>query len=188
LQRLLTRTTVVVPLQWQTVHDGYRSQAGDLSYSSRSSALNSSTIEHDPASVADHVVFLVDEQSTIPPIALALQRAGQAAIVSVGPLFEDRFVSHVDVSLGEGFHAVVRTSELQQASGPSGATIIPASSNETAILQTATALLGSPAHRRAVSPTWTPGTHKKYTWRADAAYDDMTYPPVEYRILAAYRL
>lgn len=184
LQGLLTRTAIWLPSQQQIVHDGYKSQYGESVYSSLLQFPRHGFVAADPAAVVDRVVFLVDEQSTIPPLALALQQAGRAAIASVGPLSEDRFVSHVDVSLGEGFHTVIRTSEADSAAP--GATVIPASSSESAILQTAIALLTSSERRRMVFAPRTAEDHT-YEWRADATYPEMTCPPVEYRILAAFR-
>jgi C-terminal processing protease CtpA/Prc len=191
LQRLLIRSAIDLPSERRIRHSGYKSQIGDSVYSSAFVTVDGAEIKPDPSSNVERVVFLVNERSNVPLIALALQRAGLGAILSVGTPIEDPFASHIDVVLGEGLHAVVRTGELLPSGRSSSAAAIasvPAGAGEPEILDTAISLLGFGGRRRAVHGVGSPAPLPPYRWRTDATYDDMAYPVVAYRVLAAFRL
>ena len=170
---------------------GYRSQIDPSLYSADFAVTGGAVVQPDPAASAEHVVFIVNARSNVPPLALALQRAGRAVILSIGAPLEDPFVSHADLPLDAGWHAVIRTAELLPAGGlPSTAAIasLPEATAPTKIVQVARSLLTQSFRRRAVAPNSSRAPLPSYRWHTDETYPEMTYPAVEYRVLAAYRL
>src|SRR3954469_1376721 len=92
LQRLLIRSAISLPSERRIRHNGYKSQIGDSLYSSAFVTFDGAEIKPDPSSNVERVIFLVNERSNVPLIALALQRASLGAILSVGTPAEDPFV------------------------------------------------------------------------------------------------
>lgn len=76
----------------------------------------------DPTSAAKpkRLVFLVNAHTTIPPVALALQTAGTAALVAEGPVTDENFVTTTTLDLCEGLRVKMRLGELVYADGRSG--------------------------------------------------------------------
>ena len=74
------------PAQRFLVHSGYRTQLGESSGSYSSGFQTPVAERFDPAAGAapKRVVFLVNADTVLPPVAAALQAAGDGAIVSEG--------------------------------------------------------------------------------------------------------
>ncbi|MFY9825942.1 MAG: hypothetical protein WAM82_31520, partial [Thermoanaerobaculia bacterium] len=117
VQGLLVARPATAPAQRYLVHSGYRSQlAGPPgSYSSGFLTLFPDRFAAAAGPAPGRIVFLVSPETVIPPLAAALQAAGQGAIVAEGKIGEDGLVRQRTVALGEGFEALVRTTEVVPA-------------------------------------------------------------------------
>jgi C-terminal processing protease CtpA/Prc len=108
-------TPVVAPGTRTRMHHGYASEDG-LGFPGYHSAFQVADGERFPGSPQNTdapVVFLISEQTALPPIALALHGAGKAAIVAEGrarldQLLEDPYT----VELPSGVRVVARLGEL----------------------------------------------------------------------------
>lgn len=120
---LLPSHPATAPPQRYLVHSGYSGQTfrGSGGYFSGFLTLFSESFAPAEGAGTKRIVFLADRFSAIPPIALALQAAGDGAIVLAGgegeELNEDAVVRTREVDLGEGLTARVRTSELVPVPG-----------------------------------------------------------------------
>ena len=189
---LLASRPVTAPAQRYLFHSGYRTQLGDSSgsYSSGFQTLLAARFTPPAGSAAKKVVFLVNADTVIPPVAAALQAAGDGAIVSEGRLSEEGLILQRTVDLGEGFRARVRASEILPRpgwSGPRADVEVPSAGNGS----------GDPAFAaglRLARKGWPPPSRARPeplpdgVWRPDRSYDRMTEPALEYRLLAAFKL
>jgi len=134
------------------------------------------------------VVFLINDWSELPPVAPALQAAGKAAIVVDGSASDAAVVTTRRIRLSDAIEAQMRLGELVYEDGSTGlqadVTIPQGSGEESKALQTALALVRdfkpAPGGRAPLPARAVP--------QADKPYPDMTYPPLEYRLLAAFRI
>lgn len=197
---LLFRHPIRTPTERYLQHSGYKGQtfAGSGGYLSGFVSLLSQTVDPKPAraesgATPKRTVFLVDPQSEIPPLALALQASGEGALVSVGgPPSEDTLVRTRAFDLGEGVTAQLRLSELVPQEGWSGFKAdleVPAlgradggDSGLEAARRLALAAPSSGAERGAAPPL------PEGSWRPDATYPDQKDPSPEMRLLAVVRL
>ena len=133
------------------------------------------------------VVFLVDQRSVLPPLALALRRSGGGAVIGVGTRSVQVAASTSRIELGEGVAAEVRTGRrLVDTTG----TGVPVDTIVTTVTQ---ALTAAAAWRGRAVPAWPEATHDTVgvvrilpaptsgPWAA-------SYPSRGYRLLAAARL
>ncbi len=186
IEGLLVSRPLTAPAQRYLVHSGFRTQLpGPTGYSSGFMALFPDSFTPAPGRTApQRVVFLVNGDTAIPPLALALQASGQGAIVATGKISEEGLVQQRTVELGEGFEAVVRTSEIEPLPGWTGVhadlEVSPAE-GEAAALRLARDGWPAPA---VSAPTPLP----QPVWRPDKSYAEMTDPSLEYRLLAVFRI
>lgn len=188
----LASRPVSAPSQRFLVHSGYRTQLGESSgsYSSGFETPLAERFAPPAGAVPKRVVFLVNADTVPPPVAAALQAAGDGAIVSEGELSGDGLVQQKVIALGEGFLARVRTSESLPQPGWAGL-------RADAEVKTAGPRGGDPAFDAAL------GLFDKWpkpaagipaaplpdaAWRPDRRYDEMTEPTLELRLLAAFKL
>jgi C-terminal processing protease CtpA/Prc len=192
IEKLLANRPVTAPAQRYLVHSGYRSQfpGGSGSYSSGFLTLFPETFPAAAGPAPQRIVFLINPQTAVPPIAAALQAAGAAAIVAEGKIREDGLVRQHTVALGEGFEALVRTTEIVPAPGWPGLhadlEVPPSDSGQTdGALAAAQRLVrdGWPA-----PPQSLPAPLPEPVWRPDKPYAEMTNPSYDYRLLAVFRL
>jgi len=186
---------VRAPAERYLVHSGYRPQSG-LSSGGYFSAFQTALPElfkPSPGANGKRVVFLVAERTDLPPIALALQEAGDAFLVAQGKMPAAIGGGHRSVALTDGFEVRVRTSELLGASGPvqlhADAEVAadadrgpegPAFKRALALLRDAPkATKSTPAPNGAPAPVG--------AWRPDKRYESMTYPDRTHRLLALFR-
>jgi C-terminal processing protease CtpA/Prc len=196
VEELLPARTVTAPAQRHLFHSGYRSQlpgpAG--SYSSGFLTLFPESFPAATGPAPQRVVFLVSPETEIPPLVAALQAAGQGALVAEGTIGEEGLVQQRTVALGEGFEALVRTTEIVPVPGWPGVhadvEVAPAPAGKPAeadaAFQAALKLArdGWPASlASSSSPTLPPPSG-----RPDKPYQEMTDPSLEYRLLAVFRL
>lgn len=177
------------------VHWGFQPQDGTSSGGYHSALATSLARLYRPEAeepVRRPVVFLVNERTRLPDVALALQGAGDGKIVSVGPLTDDRLVARVTVELGEGLEARVVATEVLPPGGRLKADqeVAPAQEGTDPGLAAALALLQKPWQQRTPPP---PGgtagaAPAPARWRPDRPYPEMVAPDLGYRFLAGCRI
>ena len=188
----LTTAPLEMPGERRRMHIGYAPQDGSTSgdYSSGFYLQGRQAIK--PAAEAKDipVVFLIGPLSDLPDIALGFQALNRGAIVSEGLPNEEAAVSTQNVELPDGVRARIRLGELVYADGTGGFTpnlIVPASGEkgeQSTALQSAIEL----AKRGKFSPPSRAGLVNQAAPQLDKSYEDMPYPPTEYRVLAAFRV
>jgi hypothetical protein len=188
IEGLLTSRSIRAPSQRYLEHSGYRPQTFVSSggYTSGFVTLFAETFQSSTGSTRKRVVFLVDSNTAIPELALALQAAGDGVIVSQGRIREEGIVKSRTVDLGEGFEAVVRTTELVPLAGWSAlhADVEVGADEDGAAFQAALRLAGLPLRSE---PTNDFAPLPEAFWRRDRVYTEMRDPAFEYRLLAVFR-
>jgi C-terminal processing protease CtpA/Prc len=181
---LLFSGTIAAPAQRKVAHNGYRSHDPRFD---NSRFYNSDFVVEPGATFtgtatgARTTTFVVDERSTLPAVAAAMVQAGQASILSIGP-YRDLDISLKAVPLEGGYEALIRTSESLPRIA--ARTTLPADASEGEVFDAA---LASPPGARRRAARGPAATSVRYTWRADKPYEEMKYPDVAYRVLAAFR-
>lgn len=188
---LLVRGTVPYARHRKVRHYGYRSQTGtDTSFTSSFTIVDPGQIAGQSATVA-RVVFITNEHSAIPPVATALNVAGQAAFVSVGRFPLHTAVDYSQMTLSDSSIVTVRASELVDEDGfsaePSPMIELAADASDADVLAAAEQLARPRSSRRRSSGMIT-FELPPFAWTPDASFATNGLPPVEQRILAAYRL
>jgi hypothetical protein len=131
--------------------------------------------------------FLVDSATAIPPIALAKQSDGSAAIVSEDALSDSQVAIGRTFDIDADLHARVRTNELIFPDGTAGLTA-------NVVLRKTGAEALTAAMEMARSAAWPPAPPRaKYSYppviAPDDAYADLgAYPDLNHRLLAAARI
>lgn len=187
----LVRRQLAAPTQRVLFHSGYRPQTRSTSGGYYSAFLNFFAESYSPKAGPNlsKVAFLVTPRTNLPPVALALQAAGDGAVVSEGPITEESALFQSTVDLGEGFEAVVRTSEIVPLPGWEGVhadvEVAPGGDGdaafEAALQWIASSPSGTPTEATAAS---LPGA----VWRPDKTYAESAEPGPELRLLAVIRL
>lgn len=136
------------------------------------------------------VVFLISRNSDLPDLALGLQASGKGAIVSEGTFSDEVAVTKQTVDLPDSVRAQIRLGELVYSDGSCGfqpnltAPVSAAKDEQNPALQAALQL--------AKTGTFTTPSRSRLVQQAnpqpDKSYEDMEYPPVEYRLLASFRV
>ena len=136
------------------------------------------------------VIFLVNQNSELPPVALALQSAGKGVIIAEGRADDASVVTTQRIPMGEGVEAEIRLGELLYDDGTGGFQpdfTVPASElagDQNPSFQRALAL----ANNFAVPATARKPIPGSAVTLPEKSYPNMRYPAVEYRILAAFRI
>jgi C-terminal processing protease CtpA/Prc len=183
------------PAERYLVHSGYRPQTGRTSggYFSAFETTLPEVFPAAPEGKGKRAVFLVDERTELPSIALALQEAGEAFIVAQGKAATALGSGRRVVPLTESFEVQIRTTELigrrglvqvepdalvpaEADRGPKG----PAFQKALTLLRDAAASM-----KPAKAPDGVAPPHG--AWRPDKQYETMAYPEREYRLLALFR-
>jgi C-terminal processing protease CtpA/Prc len=126
------------------------------------------------------VVFVTDAESAVPPIAVALQGAGQALIVSSAPISSHAIVTTKTIALGAAWRARIRVGQI----GEQIAADVIAANPMAEALELVSGKKAAPAARPSVSR----GSIAEPRWRPDATYREMPYPDLGHRLLAAFRI
>lgn len=192
LHNKLSSVAVYGPGQRKRMHVGFTPQSGTSSggyYSALYTA--DGEVFSSSGNIKDlPVVFLADETSMLPRIALALQAAGKGAIVAEGSASDASAVAIRRIKLGDDIEVGVRVSELVYEDGTGGFSpdlVIPAatvSGSENPAFKAALNLIRNPK-KEAVARTHLPARAVK---QVERSYSEMSYPAVEYRLLAAFRI
>ncbi len=186
LDKALAAVPLAPPGQRKRLHMGYPPQQGMSSggYYNGFTTSNGQYIAPSGSGIDAPVVFLINESGGIPSLALALQEAGRAAVVSEGTVSDAALVETHTVAMSDGVQASVRLGELIYPDGTAGfAPNLSVDGADEAVqrsLMLAQNFEPRPASRRPVAAT--------AALPPDQAYADPAYPSLEYRILGAYRI
>ncbi|HEX9670628.1 MAG TPA: S41 family peptidase [Thermoanaerobaculia bacterium] len=178
------------PARRWIVHWGYAPQRGSSSGGYRSGLVTSAAADYPPRGAGGtwRIVLLTDARSELPEVALALQAAGLAKVVSEGAAAPRGDAERIAVDLGEGLRAWVRTSELVFPGGPLPAADVVLTPEEAkdpeAAVRAAQRLLAGPWPAPAAS---VPAAAAPAPRRPEADYPEMLAPPPGMRLLAACR-
>lgn len=186
---LVSRPVRTAPERY-VFHSGYRPQVGGSSggYYSAFVTEYATAFEPPPGRVpaSRKVVFLLDDCCGVPPLALALQVAGDARIVAEGT-FDGESADAMPVDLGEGLTARVRVSEVVPTPGwgeRRADVELPKGSGDAGLeAAAAEARKEWPPMIQAAAPAPLP----EPVFRPDRDYADMKEPSLEYRQLAVIR-
>ena len=188
----LTSVSLDMPGERRRMYIGYAPQDGTTSgdYSSGFYLQGRQPIKPGSDAKDIPVIFLIGPHGDLPDVALGLQASGRGAVVAEGSFNEEVAVSTQTVELTDGVRARIRLGELVYADGTSGFEpnlVVQASGVEgeqnsafQAAIQLAKAGKFSPPSRIRLAQRAAP--------QRDNTYDDMQYPPSEYRVLAAFRV
>ena len=197
IDALLVSRPLRLPAQRYLLHSGYRGQTFQGSGSYFSGFFNQQADQLEPPAGASpkRVVFLVNRGTEVPPVALALQAAGDGAIVAEGGIAVESANGQRTVDLGEGYEALMRTTEIVPFPGwnglhadaevPEGKAGQPAFTD--AEFATALRLAKEPAPTAAVHAAASEPLPEA-VWRRDKIYPEMKDPSPEYRLLAVARI
>ena len=177
----LPGTSVEAPSQRRRMYSGFVPQQGTTSggYWSGTYEQAGDAFAVVKANPLRHIVFLVYPGSDIPPVAFALRKSGQGAIIVDGTTRAlAAGVVTWKVDLGEGLQATVRLSEMEGSAAADTAVIGGGDAPMKAALRL--------AHATSVAPPVS-RTRAAYAPRGEESYASLRYPPVALRILAAYR-
>src|SRR5262249_26167781 len=134
------------------------------------------------------VVFIVGEKSALPPVALALQAAGKAAIIAEDRATDEAVVQTLTLELSEGVRAKVRLSELIHEDGTGGFQpnkVVPGGKNgEDRAIKAVLDWIGNPKRAKVSLPR----LPARAVLSVDKTYVDMPYPSPELRLLAGFRI
>jgi C-terminal processing protease CtpA/Prc len=173
------------PAQRFVFHSGYRTQVdGPGGYFSGFQTPAVDRLLPAPGIAPRRVVFLVNADTVVPPVAAALQASGDGAIGSEGPLTDAQLARQQEVDLGEGFQAWVRTSEIVPLPGWAGLHADAEAAGDDAMTAAALRLLQQPSQ----PPAGPVAALPELSWRPDPRRDGMTEPSLEYRLLAVIKL
>ncbi len=186
-----TTTSLEMPGERRRMHIGYAPQDGTTSggYSSGFYLQGRPSLKPESSAKDLPVVFLIGPHADLPDMALGLQASGKGAIVLEGAFNEEVAISTQPVELPDGVRAQIRLGELVYGDGTSGfaPNLAVAASGEKGEQNPAL----QAAIQLAMAGKFSPPSRTKLIERAvprfDNPYDDMQYPPSEYRILAAFR-
>lgn len=182
---------VTAPGQRARMHSGLAPPDGSSAsrYFSAFYTVDGRRYSPDPGVKDVPVVFLVNAHSDLPAVALALQAAGKANIVVEGSVTDAPAVGTRRIELTDGLEIALLVAELIYEDGSSGLRpdlVVPQSRSaaqdraleaalELARHPKSAPVAGRPIPAHAVPPP-------------DRTYPEMRYPPLEYRLLAAFRI
>ena len=204
------------PAQRTVRHAGYHTQ-GPVGSSGGYSSFFETAFADDvvpvPGASRKRVVFVVNGDTSLPPLALAMQRSGDGFIVFEGSTAgwsEESAVQQLKVDLGEELWAAVRLSELVPEAGWSGLhadLALPPAAPAPRPIDGGAAATGDqdPALAAAIGlargsagsapPAGTSGVDgprleplPQGVWRSDRAYEEMSAPDLGHRVLAVARI
>jgi C-terminal processing protease CtpA/Prc len=192
LAGVVSTVSLDMPGERRRMHIGYAPQDGSSSgdYSSGFYLQGRQSIKPESGAKDIPMVYLIGPNADLPDIALGLQASGRAAVLVEGTFNEEVAVSTQIVELPDGVRAQIRLGELVYPDGTSGFApnlTVPASNvkgDENPAFQAAMQL--------AKTGKFSPPPRARLTQRAaaprDNTYSDKQYPPMEYRVLAAFRV
>lgn len=175
----LTAKPLVTPPSRYVIRSGYPPQSGSAGGYYAGFLIPAGTVADPSPAAPSRIAFVVDKNSTLPAIALALREAGDAAIVSSEPAGNELAAERQAIRLDSTHVALVRVSE------PAGAAVsvdLVDPDPLSAAIRFARGEIHVAAH--AAGPPANPSAFPNARERAYAA---MQPPDVNYRLLALYR-
>lgn len=182
----LTDQAVITPGQRTRMHNGFAPEVGNSSGGYRSSfrVQDGQLIQGNRKGEAVPLVFLLNEGSYLPPIAVGLQEKGLAGIIAVGEASDASMVNASSMDMGEGVYASFRTSEVMSGNGNVGLSWnqqIAADTEESTIMKTALDFL----HKKDFSLPEQTSAPPMVAASSANRYPAGPYPDLGYRVLAA---
>lgn len=187
----LTKTSLRTPGIRMRLHMGYAPQEG-MSSGGYYTAFMTQDGQVTPASgsgIDVPIVFLINDTGELPSVAIALQNAGKAIIVSEGDATGASLVLTQGVDMGEGINVSVRTSESVYPDGTTGFApdhvVEPSegAGEDNLAYKTALELVNQfeqqPSKRKPVASAGEAIPEKKY---------EELYPDEAHRVLAAFKI
>lgn len=179
----LSPTRLTAPSWRYVFHSGYATQSGHSSggyYSAFLDVPGDAVAAAPDASVPARIAFVVDASTTIPDAALALREAGRAIIASAAPVDASIAARTLSLTLDEDHAAVIR---VGRSSASFQSDLVDRDPLKAAT-RFASGTMPAPTRPPAPPPS-IPATN---AFRPELAYAEMTYPDVNHRLLAAFRL
>jgi hypothetical protein len=189
LPRKLSKALLKTPGQRGLMYLGFPPERGNTSgqYSSAFCTVNGAATSADTDAIEKPVVFLLNENSDIPSVALGLQSAGKAAIIADGKIDEASFVNTSQFDAGEGIIVEYRLGEIVREDGSGGLSAITVSSSRMdgqEALDSAVSLARKGDFQRAQNPPLPACSYLVSHNQSDGAL----YPSTELRLLAAAKI
>ena len=186
----LVATEVALPALRTVSHSGYRPQSFSSSgrYHSKLTVAFAERVAPEAGARERRVVFLLGRVHALPAIAMPLRETGQAAFIADRRIDDYAFSYTDNLSLGEGWHAEVRTSEAvykgRAIDFAPDALMDTGGDDQSPAMQKAIELA-----KLAVAPRpQKAGGAVMAVWRRDKTYPDLERVGRAHRVLAAYRI
>jgi C-terminal processing protease CtpA/Prc len=187
LATTLCNTEVYAPGRRHRMHQGFPPQNGvSADYSASFITRDGQRFWTGQSPIPRPIVFVVNNRSSLPGIALALQDAGLAAIIAEGPIGDESAVITERIELEEEFTVHFRVEELIYTDGTSGVQAnLTVEKLDTADIALEAALkLVSDFKPTPIKRSHVPAQGRQHI---DNPYPEMTFPNLEYRLLAVFR-
>jgi C-terminal processing protease CtpA/Prc len=186
LPELPVSKATVGPWVTMRLHAGYFDVTNPFESGYNSSWLTQELVEIQPSANPVRPVFLVDRESLIPSIALAMQNSGECAIISEGPITDSQVDLSKVVPVQSNLRARVRTRDLVYGDGTTGvaANVVLNKTGDEA-LQAAIDIARSGKWPAASGRS---GFVRLKAFFLEPEYSDKPYPEANYRLLAAARI
>lgn len=183
---------VTTPVERRRMHSGFPQQDGSGSYYfSGFLLIDGARIVPDKSALDVPIAFLVNQHSELPRIAFALQSAGKAVIVADGRMpGEDATLAPKLIAVPYDITCRLRVGELVGQDDTDGwradVTVPPdnGKSNDEALKIALSMLRGD----KRASPPRISASVAPAPPMLDDRYVEMRFPPLEYRLLAAFRI
>jgi len=191
IDTLLVSRPLRLPAQRYLLHSGYRGQTfqGSGGYFSGFMSPMADQLAPPAGASPKRVVFLVNRGTDLPPVALALQAAGDGAIVAEGGIAQESAAGQRTVDLGEGYEALMRTSEIVPFPGWKGLHADASADTADTAFAAALRLVKQPKESSPGAAAEAPlQPLPDAIWRPDKTYLEMKDPSPEYRLLAVARI
>ncbi|MEJ7617840.1 MAG: hypothetical protein WKF30_12975 [Pyrinomonadaceae bacterium] len=194
IARKFAPVPLVMPGERRRMHSGFAPQEGHSSGGYYSAFFTTDGARIAPEKNAQEdvpSVFLVNRHSELPAFALALQSAGKAIVIAEGGAPSDAAtVTTQTFEMREGVRVVMRLGELINADGGGGlhADTIVAARLPDQEDQALRAALSAAKDFKAPSGPRRPPLITLAASPSDKTYPEMSYPSIEYRLLAAFRV
>ncbi len=190
IERVASHLTIhegVGSVQRKIEHRGYRPQT--LATSGGYSTLLASVLADSyPAGTTprpSRVVFLTNELGSVPDVAWAMHRSGDAIIAAQGALSGNTLVETDDVELPGGYVAHLRLAEAADSLPREPDLVLGAAMADVNVEQAVVSAAKHPPRTKRVVQKGSPD--RPPAWHPDATYASEPYPTREHRVLALFR-
>ncbi|OJJ20876.1 hypothetical protein BKI52_09855 [marine bacterium AO1-C] len=191
IEKSFSKKTLHYPGSIARYHDGFATEAGLSSprYHSGTYTLGERWIA--PGSNAKNIpfVFILNRQSAIPPVLVALQKAGKAKVMATDPLTDASLAKSSTFELEDGVSVVIRTSEAKPKGRLKVNYLIPKKLSDEQVLKLAQSILkGKKMKQYQFIPEKDTKTVKKAKDKSTKGFANNYYPTLGNRLLAASKI